>query len=321
MAKSIDPSPRPFPTNAPPFESMYPWFGSSTVPLQWDRSQWADGIQVNGDGPADRGSILGALDMLSATADGRPVVKFLSDNHVKITVVNTEKFKKDHPGTGAVHDGLSGEIIIPRDAFSGRNGLGGAALVLAHEGQHAIDADRQGHVRGGSPASFTQHLGAAIFAIGRQNPFSAYADATRRDMTETEVRAYRRQYRASIEMGVSDDNGVDVTNLYPHYSDMPDDLNILVVSDAQIRQWVYRNGLYSTDPLNRFIDGSPLVLAAAATGAVGGAIGGGIVGLTKHTALFKGKTIAFSALAAAGAMLVAAGVDMFVYAAKKPKQV
>lgn len=205
--------------------------------------------------PVHRRLFQEANGLLASTESGREVAEFLDSGEVKVRIFDDAEYNRRFPGSGASFQPAFSTFNAPERALTPKPY---AATVLAHEGQHAIDAGSKGSfilkTFGAMGGSVTDAVGAATRL---ENPMTGWIDGFTGRNNETEVNAYRRQAQVAIELGLNQGRWAHGQN--------PDGS---LRSDDEIRQSL------ATDPLYRLSSGKRLLFGGA-MGTLGTMVGAG----------------------------------------------
>lgn len=175
--------------------------GDITMSTRGSRSGHAPGASSSA-AAGDSALIADAMQVLSRSATGAAIVEGLNEQDVPIVVLPDNEFFTRYPdGMIGLYDPRFGKIVVPRSALSDP---AQGAIMLAHEGTHAINSHDQagGHVVGIFLDAFRSIGDAFNAALHLDNPATAAVDGGRGRAVDDEVHAYITQARVEDELGI-----------------------------------------------------------------------------------------------------------------------
>lgn len=148
-------------------------------------------------------ALVGAAEKtLSRSPSGAQIVQELNDRDVPIAVLPTQDFfDKYQDGRAGFFDPRTGKITAPVSQFEDPKA---GAIMLAHEGTHALDAAQHHGGRFGSIASslWNGFTAAVTAPLHLENPATAGVDALRSQANDDEVKAYMAQASVEKDLGI-----------------------------------------------------------------------------------------------------------------------
>ena len=216
--------------------------------------------EVNIDVDGRAAALARSYELMRAAPAGAKVADYLATSDVDIRVMDDDEYDAQYPGTGGNFRPALQRLSIPEATFGS---MPYAATVMAHEGQHALDAKSRISVFATTARNLATGSLDGVRALAHGgNPLSGWIDGYQSKQLEWEVSGYRTQAQVANALGLRQGS-------WAHGQARDGS----VLPDEQIRTRIEADSLYQLAPNARLlIGGAAGMLGTLAVSSAVGAI-------------------------------------------------